>query len=67
MEHTINVRANADEGRFELFRMIDNGSEVLYTHVPWQTGKGKRLSFKKIATQLGECILLDLEEGRNLI
>ena len=67
MDHTLIVRPNIEEHRLEIFREQENGHLVLYTHVNFRSDENNVRPFKEVAVQLGECLLLDIDMGRNLL
>ena len=66
MNHTHIVRPNTEEQRLKIFRKLEGGKEVLYTHVDLRTNDDVERPLSEVAVQLGECLLMDSDMGRNL-
>lgn len=66
MNHTLIVRPNIEEQRLEIFREMGGGNEVLYTHVKLRGLDEEIRPFSEVALQLGECLLSDIDMGRDL-
>jgi hypothetical protein len=66
VSHSLVIHPNVEEQRLEIFRVLEDGENHLYTYVELRSPDGGLRSYGDVATQLGECLLLDLELCRQL-